>query len=64
MAPAMSTRRSRSPRRDLATTSAASGLLRALDVEKMQLQLGGGCTSKVLYFADDDIWFEAKPLIV
>ena len=60
----MSTRRSRSPRRDLATTSAASGLLRALDVEKMQLQLGGGCTSKVLYFADDDIWFEAKPLVL
>lgn len=60
----MSTRRSRSPRRDLATTSAASGLLRALDVEKMQLQLGVGCTSKVLYFADDDIWFEAKPLVL
>jgi len=60
----MSKRRSRSPRRDLATASAASGLLRALDVEKMQLKLDAGCTAKVLYFADDDIWFEAKPLVV
>ena len=33
-------------------------------MEKMQLQLGGGCTSKVLYFTDDDIWFEAKPLVL
>ena len=64
MAPAMSTRRSRSPRRDLVASSAASGLLRELDVEKMQLQLGVGCVSKVLYFADDDIWFEAKPLVL
>lgn len=29
----------------------------------MQLQLGG-CAFKVLYFADDDIWFEAKPLVL
>jgi len=64
MAPAMSKRRSRSPHRDLATASAASGLLRALDVEKMQLKLDAGCTAKVLYFADDDIWFEAKPLVL
>ena len=58
MAPAMSKARSRSPRRDLAAVS--TGLLRALDVEKMQLRLDER-TSKVLYFGDEDIWLEAKP---
>jgi prophage antirepressor-like protein len=57
----MSKARSRSPRRDLGTAS--SGLLRALDVEKMQLRLDER-SSKVLYFGDEDIWLEAKPLIL
>ena len=57
----MSKARSRSPRRDLAAASA--GLLRSLDVEKMQLRLDER-TSKVLYFGDEDIWLEAKPLML
>jgi prophage antirepressor-like protein len=59
---AMSQARSRSPRRDL--VAASPGLLRALDVEKMQLRLDGERISKVMYFGDDDIWLEAKPLVL
>ena len=50
-------RRSRSPRRG----AAASGILRTLDVGKMQLKLGD-YIAKVVYFDDGDIWFEAKPV--
>ncbi|NBT76832.1 MAG: hypothetical protein EBT15_12905, partial [Betaproteobacteria bacterium] len=52
--------RSRSPRGGEAT---ASGILRTLDIEKMQLRLDERIV-KVLYFKEDDIWFEARPLIL
>ena len=51
--------RSRSPRGD----GAAAGILRTLDVEKMQLKLEAR-VAKVMYFKEDDIWFEAKPLVL
>ena len=51
--------RSRSPRGD----AAAAGILRTLDVEKMQLKLEAR-VAKVMYFKEDDIWFEAKPLVL
>jgi prophage antirepressor-like protein len=34
-----------------------------LDMTKMQLSLDGR-VSKVMYFSEDDIWFEAKPLVL
>ena len=34
-----------------------------LDIGKMQLTLESR-SSKVLYFKEDDIWFEAKPLLL
>jgi prophage antirepressor-like protein len=58
----MSQARSRSPRRDLEIAS--PGLLRMLDAERMQLRLDGERASKILYFGDNDIWLEAKPLVL
>jgi prophage antirepressor-like protein len=37
--------------------------LRTLDVEKMQLRFDERVV-KVWYFKEDDIWFEAKPLVL
>jgi len=51
--------RSRSPR-DPGAASSAQGVLRTLDIGKMQLTLESR-SAKVLYFKEDDIWFEAKP---
>ena len=42
---------------------ATFGILRMLDVEKMQMKLDERI-GKVLYFKEDDIWFEAKPVIL
>ena len=55
--------RSRSPVDIVAGSSSSSGILRTLDMKKMQLSLDGR-VSKVMYFSDDDIWFEAKPLVL
>jgi prophage antirepressor-like protein len=54
--------RSRSPR-DPGAPSSAQGVLRTLDIGKMQLTLESR-SAKVLYFKEDDIWFEAKPLLL
>jgi prophage antirepressor-like protein len=55
--------RSRSPVDIVAGASSSSGILRMLDMTKMQLSLDGR-VSKVMYFSEDDIWFEAKPLVL
>ena len=55
--------RSRSPVDNVAGSSSSSGILRTLDMKKMQLSLDGR-VSKVMYFSEDDIWFEAKPVVL
>jgi prophage antirepressor-like protein len=55
--------RSRSPVDIVAGASSSSGILRMLDMTKMQLSLDGR-VSKVMYFSEYDIWFEAKPLVL
>ena len=55
--------RSRSPVDIVAGASSSSGILRMLDMTKMQLSLEGRI-AKVVYFKDDDIWFEAKPVVL
>jgi prophage antirepressor-like protein len=54
--------RSRSPRAG-GGASSSQQVARMLDLTKMQMRLESHA-SKILYFKDDDIWIEAKPLVL